>query len=130
MGYEFYVSAVKIQDITADSPLEVSIRVQNTGVAPFYYDWPLEVGVIDSAGTVVATFALDWKLTTLLPADGHIPYSEWSYSSSTPKLPSGSYTLALHVVNPLPNGKSLKFANTTQDATLVGWLTLGAIAVQ
>ena len=86
--------------------------------------------MIDSAGTVIATFAPDWKLTALLPADGHMPYTEWTYSNPAPKLPSGSYTLAIHVVNPLPNGKSLKFANTTQGFTLVNWLTLGTIAVQ
>jgi hypothetical protein len=134
MGYELYVSAVKLQDSTVDAPLKVALRIQNIGVAPFYYDWPIELGVIDSAGKVVATVDSGWKLTELLPAEIQTPYTEWAYhstaSSLVPKLAPGGYTLALRVVNPLPNGKSLKFANASQDANLVGWLTLGAFTVQ
>jgi hypothetical protein len=130
MGYEFYVSAVRLPDITTNSPLEVSLRVQNTGVAPFYYDWPVELGVLDSSGKLITTYQSDWKITSILPAEGNTPYVEWTYSNPSPHLTPSAYTLALHVVNPLSNGKTLKFADTTQDANLPGWLTLGSFTVR
>jgi hypothetical protein len=126
MGYEFYVSAVKLPDISSSDPLGVAIRLQNTGVAPFYYDWPVELGVGDSTGKLITTYNPGWHITNIFPAAaGETPYVEWDYSSATPQLDPGTYTLLLHVVNPLPNGKPLKFANTTQDVNLPGWLTLG-----
>lgn len=134
MGYELYISAVKLQDTTVDTPINVALRIQNTGVAPFYYDWPVELGVIDSAGKVVATVNPGWKLTTLLPSAGNSPYTDLIYSSaksgSVSKLAPGTYTLALRVINPLPNGKLFRFANASQDATLPGWLTLGAFNIR
>ena len=33
----------------------------------------------------------------------------------------------MRLVNPLPNGKPLRFANAEQDRDLPGWLTLGTI---
>ncbi|MBX3080494.1 MAG: DUF4832 domain-containing protein [Anaerolineae bacterium] len=130
MGYEFTVNAVNIPDTAATDPLVVDVRIQNTGVAPFYYDWPLELGVVDAAGTLVATFTPDWKLSSLLPAESGKLYTDWTYSNPSHGLTAGSYTLVLRVVNPLPNGKALRFANLTQDATLAGWLTLGPLNVQ
>ncbi len=131
MGYEFYVSAVRLPDISSGDPLDVAIRLQNTGVAPFYYDWPVELGVLDATGTLVATLDPGWHITHLLPtAAGETPYVEWQYSSATPQLAPGTYSLLLHVVNPLPNGKMLRFANATQDTHLPGWLTLGDFSVQ
>jgi hypothetical protein len=42
-------------------------------------------------------------------------------------LPDPGAKLALRVVNPLPKGKPLKFANADQDTDAEGWLTLGPI---
>lgn len=131
MGYEFYVSAATLPQTTTDDPFNVSIRIQNTGVAPFYYDWPVELGVLDASGEIVARFDSGWKLMDLLPAEtGQIPYTEWHFSSDTHGLESGRYTVVLHVINPLQGGMPLRFANTTQDADLTGWLTLGMLTVQ
>jgi hypothetical protein len=130
MGYEFYVSDVKLLDISTNTPLDVAVRLQNRGVAPFYYNWKVELGVLDSAGTVVKTYDPEWNLTTLLPTSaGETPYNEWTYSDPAHGLKPGIYTLLLHVVNPLSNGKALRFANTTQDADLMDWLTLGRFTV-
>lgn len=131
MGYEFYVSAVSLPDISADSPLQVDVRVQNTGVAPFYYDWGIELGILDKAGDLVESYRPGWKLIDILPAAaGETPYTEWAYSNSQHGLEPGSYTLVLHVANPLPNGKPLRFANITQDQDMPGWLTLGIFEVR
>ncbi len=131
MGYEFFVSAVRLPDITSTSPLEVTVRVQNIGVAPFYYDWPVELGVLDSTGNIVATYDPGWKLTNILPAvAGESPYVEWMYRNPDHHLLLGAYTLVLHVINPMSNGKTLKFANVSQDANHAGWLTLSTFDVR
>lgn len=131
MGYEFYVSAVSLPDTTTTTPLDVSLRIQNTGVAPFYYDWQTELGVLDSSGNLVARYNPDWHLVDLLPAGtGETPYTEWRYRNDAHQLAAGNYKLVVHVINPLSGGIPLRFADATQDADLGGWLTLGAFAVQ
>jgi hypothetical protein len=131
MGYEYSIRAIRLADIFSSDPLELTLRIENTGVAPFYYEWPIELGVVDSAGNLIATYPTEWSLVGLLPASaGETPYAEWTYRSDQHGLGRGAYTLVMQVVNPLPNGKPLKFANAEQDATLPGWLTLGTFVVK
>ena len=70
------------------------------------------------------------NVTVLPPVDRDKLYTELSYTQSGPGLQAGTYTLLLRVINPLPNGKALKFANQKQDQALAGWLTLGTFAVR
>ena len=132
LGYEFFVSAVEIPDIRVGEPFQVKIRVQNTGVAPFYYQWPMELGVVDVSGKLLATWETPWDIAQILPAQtnqGSIQ-TEINYKNSAPTLPAGRFSLLMRVVNPLPNGKALKFANQTQDQDLPGWVTLGTFEVK
>jgi hypothetical protein len=131
MGYEFYIPAVKLFDVLGMEALRVSVRLENRGVAPFYYDWPIELGAVDSSGQLVSDWKTDWKITGILPAAaGVTPYTELSYTQPAPGLAKGKYKLIMRVVNPLKNGKALKFANAGQDQDRTGWLTLGEFAVR
>ncbi len=123
LGYEFHVpTAVFPEHVRGDS-MPITIRVENRGVAPFYYPWKLELGVLDDQGEIVASQPTDWSLLKILPSE---PPHTWSAKVPLDDLKSGaSYTLALRVINPLTTGKSLRFANETQDADAPGWLTLG-----
>jgi hypothetical protein len=132
MGYELYVSAVQLANPAAEAPLELGLRVQNTGVAPFYYSWPLQLGVLDASNNLVAVWDTPWQLPELLPASPggeRKLYTEWHFKQERHGLEPGAYTLALRAVNPLPNGKPLRFANAEQDRLLQGWLSLGAFVV-
>jgi len=132
MGYELFVSAIKLPDhVSASGPFQIGLRMQNTGVAPFYYDWPVQLGVLDASKRLVVTWDTPWQLSQVLPpVDRDQLYTEMSYANPSPGLKAGTYTLLLRVINPLSNGKALKFANQKQDQDLAGWLTLGAFTVQ
>ena len=120
MGYELHVATADLA--VAGGQLSVTLSVTNTGVAPFYYDWPMELGVLDAAGTCAATWTTDWKLTGLQP--GESP-RRWQHRAKVAGWPPGTRRLLLRVANPMSGGKPLRFANQTQDADLAGWLTLG-----
>jgi len=98
--------------------------VLNNGCAPFYYDWPLQLAALSESGSVVKTYPVDWKLTAIEPST--TPRS-LKAALLTMEIPKQSQKLALRVINPLPNGKPLKFANAEQDADAPGWLTLGKL---
>lgn len=125
LGYTLYNSAVQLVDSPASS-LQVGVKLQNKGVAPFYYNWPVEFGVLDAAGAWIKSLGTaDWNLRSVLP-DG----TDYTFSfSANHNLDPGQYKLVMRVVNPLAGGKTLRFANTRQDADQSGWLTLSGFRV-
>jgi Domain of unknown function (DUF4832) len=126
LGYELYVTNAEIVDAYLSGPLNVTLQIQNTGVAPFYYNWPVQIGVLNSSNTLVKTWTTPWTLTSILPGPTN---TVWSYAQPNHGLPIGQYKLLLRVQNPLTNGMPFHFANQTQDADLAGWLTLGNFSV-
>lgn len=124
MGYEFHVKAVTMHPVM-DRYLTLEMEVVNRGVAPFYYDWSIELGLLQD-GKVVTSSKATSHLTGLLPGEPHL----WKESLALGKLPAGEYQVALRVPNPLKNGHPLRFANATQDQHAPGWLTLGKVSVR
>lgn len=120
MGYELHVRHVELT--MDDGQLRVAIAVTNTGVAPFYYDWPVELGALDPEGRLAATWKTDWRLTGVLPLEATAP---WQFRTAVHLSRSGAYRLLVRVPNALPNGAPLRFANVAQDQHRPGWLTLG-----
>ncbi len=48
MGYRFVLDEVGFTPNIIDNTLRVTAAVRNEGAAPFYYDWPLQVALLDS----------------------------------------------------------------------------------
>ena len=120
MGYELHVATAELA--LAGSKLTVTLSLTNCGVAPFYYDWPVELGALEAAGNLAATWTTAWKLTSVQP--GEAP-ALWQYKADTSGLAPGTYRLLLRVPNPMPGGNPLRFANQAQDQHRDGWLTIG-----
>ena len=126
LGYELYVSNAILVDASVSGPLSVSVQVWNTGVAPFYYDWPVQLGALNSSNALLETWTTAWKLSSLLPAATN---TLWAWSQAGHGLGAGQYRLLLRVQNPLSNGIPFRFANDAQDVDLPGWLTLGQVSI-
>ncbi len=115
MGYEFHVTQASVNE--QDGTTKVSVQLHNTGVAPFYYDWKIIVAAIDENGVPGKEWPTDWKLTGLLPGDTR----DWQLSLEESEIPDDSEFLAFRVVNPLPNGMPLRFANSMERQQSDGW---------
>ena len=79
----------------------------NKGVAPFYYDWPIEFSLADSSGKVAASFILDdIKLNEILPGKTSI-----NLTIEIPeKLKQGTYTLCIAILDPSTSEPGVQFA--------------------
>jgi hypothetical protein len=119
LGYEFSVRSATIEK--QNDMLYIELSLINKGVAPFYYDWPLELAAVDGENKIKARSTTHWKPSRLLPGAAQ----KWSFESTSPK---GNYILPVCAINPLKGGKMLRFANKTQDQNLEGWLTLAPFA--
>ena len=122
MGYELHIARADLAPSTTGEALSVTLIVTNTGVAPFYYDWPVELAAVNAQKQIVTTWRTDWKLAKVIPREAAVA---WSYTANTASLAPGQYQLLLRVPNPLAKGLPLRFANQTQDRTLPGWLGVG-----
>ncbi len=122
MGYELHIFRATTD--RTDSGYTVTLWVTNTGVAPFYYDWPVELSALDVSGRIRATWKTDWKLTGILPGE---PARVWQHHLPTGAWATRGTRLVVRVPNPMPGGRPLRFANQEQDRHLEGWLTLGTL---
>jgi hypothetical protein len=126
LGYSFRVTEALVPTEASGDTAEVGLRIANIGVAPFYYDWPIELALVDAGGDIAATVATDWRVGDI-PSGGS---AEFTTSLDVGGLPGGTYTLAAQVPNPMSGGVPVRFANAAQDADEDGWLTLGTTTVE
>jgi hypothetical protein len=125
LGYQLRVTDVNAPVVTVGRSLSVGVRIQDLGVAPFYYDWPLQIAAVDGHGHIVRTWTTPWRLTAITPGSAQ----QLTATLADAGLRPGGYTLLLRAANPLPQGVALRFADAAQDTTLPGWLTLGRTVI-
>lgn len=124
MGYQFTVTRTALEQ-TGKQTILVGAAIADNGIAPFYYKWPVEVEAVGADGHVAASGYVPFNLTSVKPG---APQQFTVTLRSRVDLRPGTYSILLRVVNPLPGGMPLRFANASQDQTLAGWLTLGSIS--
>jgi Carbohydrate binding module (family 6)/Bacterial Ig-like domain (group 2) len=128
MGYTLYVNQSRLSSQNGKPAIEVNIL--NKGIAPLYANWDIKFGAINIAtGAFKSLGVTKWNLNLIQP-DNQQNYRSF-LSDST--LLDGNYTCVMRVVNPLESYSTVvepfKFANTTQDNNLVGWLSLGNMTI-
>ncbi|WP_144127560.1 fibronectin type III domain-containing protein [Catellatospora sichuanensis] len=116
MGYNLHIPQANF-NATAAGNFKVGVTVQNDGVAPFYYPWTVQLGLRNSAGSVVKTWDTSWDLRTVQPLKIRA-FPDWNVGAdpkyldfgrpvnfsatvSTAGVPAGAYSLVLKVRNPL-----------------------------
>jgi len=96
MGYNYAIEKVaRVENITAGNDTTINFVVNNEGVAPFYYDWPLEFSLINDNGDVVYTKTTGSGITNWLP--GRTSVDAKLFVSNA--VPAGEYTLAIAIAD-------------------------------
>ena len=127
MGYT--LQATRTSATYHGAKATVAVDIKNTGSAPFYATWPLEVVLVDKNKTIVATQTLESPLPSVLPGQTGTVTARFTLPSQYRANDSAQeLAAAIRVVNPLPNGVPVAFANATMDKPLPGYLELGKLA--
>jgi hypothetical protein len=117
MGYTLFCSSARI--VQSRSGLTAAtVRIENRGVAPLYYSWPVEVEALDDAAKVTGEGRTVWPLATLLPGKS----AEWSITFNASA--NRTKSVVLRLANPMPGGHPIAFANAEMGSVKAGWLTL------
>ena len=124
MGYRFVLSeAVYPARIEPGKEFRVEFAVRNTGSSPFYYDWPVEVALLDASShrKVWSATLDDVHISQWMPGDNW-DSSKSCYLSPAPEnevsatltldgeIDPGKYILSVAVLDPAGMLPSLRFA--------------------
>lgn len=124
LGYRFLIKSFKYPArVNPGETFNISFTVINNGSSPFYYDWPVEISLINPDSKEVV-----WKTTLSTPhVSQWMPGDDWDWDkkayTKAPEeniisedielptdIPSGKYAIAISVLDPAGNLPSLRFA--------------------
>lgn len=124
IGYRFVINQVQLPSkAAAGKSADITFTITNKGIAPFYYEWPIELSLVDSKGNIVFKTTVKEDIKTWLP--GTKSFSSSFVIPST--LKSGSYKLAMAIIDPSTGNPSVDFANEgrlTNGSYSVGTITI------
>lgn len=125
MGYRFVIGEFRYtKNVRNGGSMHISFDVVNTGSSPFYYDWPVEVALLDEE-----THEPVWKKTLNTPKISQwMPGDKWSVEKKAYTVPAsvntisekvdidgnlddGRYILAISILDPAGMQPSVRFAN-------------------
>lgn len=124
IGYRFVISEESHEEeVKAGGTLKIKLNVSNRGVAPFYFNWPLELSLTDSAGVVKVTKITQTDIRKWLPGNSEAA-SELVLPSNLPK---GEYTVNAAILDPETGLPGIDFAIDSRRSD--GRYALGTVRV-
>jgi hypothetical protein len=110
LGYRYVIRSVIYRKIVnSGQNIELSFKVSNSGSAPFYYKWPIEISFLDHDRVPIAKKIIsDIDITSWMPDETYTVNANFSLPQ---ELGKGTYIVAISIVDPSGNRPSLRFAN-------------------
>ena len=126
LGYRFVLDEFAYsRRLESGSKFNVSFIVRNEGSSPFYYDWPIEIALLDKQTheKVWSSLLEDQQISRWFPGDNwsrtqnryQIPAESNKVSATLvlgEDVPDGEYIISVAVVDPAGNMPSLRFATS------------------
>jgi hypothetical protein len=107
IGYRLYIKETILSPKRLFSPrIGLQITFGNNGIAPFYYDWPVELYFIDEAGIIIHRQPVNIDIRTILPDTD----TTTEVLVNTNQIPRGKYTIGLGIIDPLSKKPAVIFA--------------------
>ncbi len=123
MGYRFVIESVAHEEkVLAGTTLSVNMTWQNEGVAPFYFNWPIAVGLADE-NSVVTYNTVTEDIREWLPGS----YEVKAEHVIPENISEGEYTLVVAIIDPATNKPGIKLA--IEGLREDGWYGLDKVVV-
>jgi hypothetical protein len=123
LGYRFVLREVSLpKSIRTGTSAMATLSLENVGVAPFYFAWPVDVTLHSDGGEIVASVRQDLDIREWLPGSHEVTLMVPGSTSSD----AASLDLRIAIIDPATGGPGIRFANLGSDAE--GRVSLGTIA--
>lgn len=124
LGYRYVLKDFVYEDHTnAGSTVEFSIEIDNVGVAPFYFKWPVEIYLIDSNSNYEYVEEQSIDIRSWFPGTN----TAFGKINIPDSINDGIYEIRIGIIDPLTNLPGIMFANKGKDSK--GRYLLGKLVV-
>ena len=111
IGYRLAISKARLPKwVLWGRHVSLRMDMSNMGIAPFYYEWPLAVIVLDEAGRQVEVVRLEADIRQVLPGDTLRIQTQLPIDGLT----DGNYTIAAAILDPLIGQPAVRFTVNEQ----------------
>jgi hypothetical protein len=112
LGYRYVLKTVSMpESANPGTTLSVSITVENKGIAPFYFDWPLVLYIVDDTDAAVFQTEVAIDIRNWLPGTNQ----DAANIDLPANLPSGKYKVKFAIHDPDTDVPGVLFANEGKD---------------
>ena len=112
MGYRYVIKDFIYEDnINTGTTLNFSAEIENKGVAPFYFNWPVVIYLKDQESNNEIYEEQNIDIRSWLPGINTI----FGKLDVPDNLNPGDYEILIGIIDPLTNSPGIKFANTGDD---------------
>ena len=112
MGYRIWISEAVLSHSFRGTRLELTW--ENTGVAPFYRDWPVWVSITDEEGNVIEKKEISISLSELLP-EKTIKTETFLDTGKLSELAGSRYHVSIGITDPMTGKDSLRMAMKSSE---------------
>ncbi len=98
MGYNLQIESASFpESLSSSDTLHTELKLKNIGVAPMYYDWDVQLALLDANDHPVTQFEVEYNISQIMP-DG-LSYTI-SHSQPLQMTSADDYVLALRLIQP------------------------------
>lgn len=113
LGYNYHIVRVDWPDaVSLGQPMPITLALTNSGAAPCYHPFTLEIALCATNGAPLWRQALTNSLRELIP-DLHV---EWNASVTPSNLPPGLYSLRIGILDPRTGEPGVRIQSAGEDA--------------
>lgn len=125
LGYRFVIkeSSYNPSPKFISNKIDINCKIENQGVAPFYYNWPVYIVLINNKNTIVTSSKINTDLSKWLPGKTSINTS----LKLKKDLNKGTYSIAIGIMDPYTKRPSIKFGN---EEILDNYFKIGEITIK
>ena len=125
LGYNYHLARVDWPETNVlGQPIPITIALTNSGAAPCYHPFRVEIALCTSNGAPLARFALTNDLRALVP-DLHL---EWDTMLTPTNLTPGTYSLRVGILDPRTGEPGVRIQSSGEDEN--GRIIIGAITLE
>ena len=95
--------------------IHIQLSFANDGIAPIYYNWPINLYLLDEYGEVITISQIDMDIRKVMPGESY------RVSTNVPLtgFKSGSYSLGIAVVDPQTQQPAVQLAMEKNRADMI-----------
>ncbi|MCR5720014.1 MAG: DUF4214 domain-containing protein [Lachnospiraceae bacterium] len=123
IGYRYVIKETTHPDCaSADTVITVDMDWENKGIAPFYFDWKVKVGLANDNGVVTSSVVND-DIREWLPGDIDVKAN----LEIPADLPNGDYKVVVGIIDPATDKPGVNLAIDGKRAD--GWYELDTLTI-